>query len=91
MGYANVKVFADGFPAWMKAQGNYAAVSIEYIAQQYQDNLAVFVDSRPKKPKFDKGHIPSAISIPDTQFDKLAGKLPADKATPLVFYCGGFT
>jgi 3-mercaptopyruvate sulfurtransferase SseA len=44
MGYANVKVFADGFPAWMKAQGNYAAVSIEYVAQQYQDNLAVFVD-----------------------------------------------
>jgi rhodanese-related sulfurtransferase len=75
----------------MKAPGNYAAVSIEYIAQQYEANESVMVDSRPKRPKFDKGHIPSAMSIPDTQFDKLKGKLPADKATPLIFYCQGFT
>ncbi|CAB1062195.1 hypothetical protein D1BOALGB6SA_6971 [Olavius sp. associated proteobacterium Delta 1] len=75
----------------MKGQGNYAAVSIEYVAQQYEANQMVIVDSRPKRAKFDKGHIPSAISLPDTQFDKLKGKLPADKATPLVFYCGGFT
>ena len=75
----------------MKAQGNYAAVSIEYVTQQYEANQTIIVDSRPKRPKFDKGHIPSAISIPDTQFDKLKGKLPADKTTPLIFYCGGFT
>jgi len=33
--------------------------------------------------------IPTAINIPDSEFDKLAGQLPADKATPLIFYCGG--
>ena len=75
----------------MKVPGNYAAVPIEYVAKQYEDNTAIIVDSRPKRPKFDKGHIPSAISIPDTQFDKFKGKLPADNATPLIFYCGGFT
>ncbi len=75
----------------MKAPGNYATVSIEYVAQLYEANETVIVDSRPKRAKFDKGHIPSAISIPDTQFDKLKGKLPVDKATPLIFYCGGFT
>jgi rhodanese-related sulfurtransferase len=75
----------------MNVPGNYAAVSIEYVAKQYEENTAVMVDSRPKRPKFDKGHIPSAISIPDTQFEKLKGKLPSDKATPLIFYCGGFT
>ena len=75
----------------MKAPGNYAAVSIEHVAQLYEANETVIVDSRPKRAKFDKGHIPSAISIPDTQFDKLKGKLPTDKATPLIFYCGGFT
>ena len=91
MGYSNVKVFAAGFPAWMKAKGSYAAVSVEYVAKQLEGNAAIVIDSRPKKPKFDKGHIPSAISIPDTQFEKLKGKLPADKATPLIFYCGGFT
>ena len=91
LGYTNVKVFADGFPAWMKTPGNYAVVSLEYVAKLYEANETVIVDSRPKRAKFDKGHIPSAISIPDTQFDKLKGKLPAGKATPLIFYCGGFT
>ena len=51
----------------------------------------VLVDSRPKKPKFDKGHIPTAISIPDSQFEKLKGKLPRDPRTPLIFYCEGYT
>jgi rhodanese-related sulfurtransferase len=51
----------------------------------------VLVDTRPKKPKFDKGHIPTAISLPDSQFDKLKGKLPSDKNTPLIFYCEGYT
>ena len=48
------------------------------------------VDSRPKRKKYDKGHIPTAISIPDSQFKKMTAKLPADKNQTLVFYCGGF-
>ena len=75
----------------MKAKGNYAAVSVEYVAKQVESNAAVIIDSRPKKPKYDKGHIPSAISIPESQFEKLQGKLPRDSQVPLIFYCGGFT
>ena len=75
----------------MKTKGNYAAVAIEYVAKQYETNQMILVDSRPKRPKYDKGHIPSAISIPDTRFDELKGKLPADKTLPLIFYCEGFT
>ena len=75
----------------MKIKGNYASVSIEYVAKQVESNEAVVVDSRPKKPKYDKGHIPSAISIPDSQFEKLQGKLPRDNNTPLIFYCEGYT
>ena len=26
-----------------------------------------------------------------TRLEKLKGRLPADKSTPLIFYCGGFT
>ena len=91
MGYSNVKVFMAGFPAWMKAKGSYAAVSVEYVAKQLEGNEAIVIDSRPKKPKFDKGHIPSAISIPDSQFEKLQGRLPRDENTPLIFYCEGYT
>jgi rhodanese-related sulfurtransferase len=49
----------------------------------------VIVDARPKRKKYDKGHLPGAISIPDTQFDKYKDQLPEDKSKMLVFYCGG--
>ena len=75
----------------MKAKGSYAAVSVEYVADQVAKNEAVLVDARPKKAKYDKGHIPSAISIPDSEFDKLQGKLPADKNVLVIFYCEGYT
>ncbi len=51
----------------------------------------VIIDTRPTRPKYVKGHLPGAISIPDSKFDKLKGNLPTDKSTPLVFYCGGYT
>lgn len=75
----------------MKVQGNYASVSEEYVAQQIDTNKVVVVDSRPYKPKYVEGHIPTAISIPDSQFDELKGKLPQDTSLALIFYCGGYT
>jgi rhodanese-related sulfurtransferase len=51
----------------------------------------VLIDSRPKRKKYDKGHIPGAINIPDTSFDKEKDQLPADKSKLLVFYCEGPT
>jgi len=49
------------------------------------------IDSRPAK-RYDDGHIPGAISIPaDDIATKGAALLPADKKTPLIFYCGGIT
>ena len=49
------------------------------------------IDTRPKKAKFDKGHIPGAVSIPDKQFEEFKGLLPQDKEVPLVYYCEGYT
>ncbi len=90
LGYSNVKVFADGFPGWMKVPGNFAAVSTDWIQQQMDAQAdMLLIDSRPKQAKYDQGHIPGAISISDSQFDKLRGQLPAEKNKPLIFYCGG--
>lgn len=74
----------------MKVAGNYPAVSADWIKKQIdpKTNL-VLIDSRPKRKKYDKGHIPTALSIPDSQFAKMQDQLPTDKSTPLVFYCGG--
>ncbi len=91
MGYTNVKVFAEGFPGWMKVKGHYACVSPQWMKKQIGAKAdMVLVDARPRRTKYDKGHIPTAISIPDTQFDKFKDRLPAAKDKPLVFYCGGY-
>ncbi|MCG8640160.1 MAG: rhodanese-like domain-containing protein [Desulfobacterales bacterium] len=49
----------------------------------------MFIDSRPYKTKYVKGHIPGAVNIPLTEFDKKKDLLPKDKNALLVFYCGG--
>jgi len=74
----------------LKVPGNYPSISVEWVKKQI-DNKAdmVVIDSRPKRKKYDKGHVATAISIPDSQFDKLKNQLPKDKTKLLVFYCGG--
>jgi rhodanese-related sulfurtransferase len=90
LGYTNVKVFAEGYPIWIADRANYPAVSAEWVKGQIEKGADMaLVDSRPKRKKYDKGHIPTAISIPDMQFDELKGQLPTDKRKLVVFYCGG--
>ena len=90
LGYTNVRVFAGGFPEWA-SQGNLGAGSIPQLKKLMDAKEPLtLVDARPKERKYDKGHIPGAISLPDSQFDKLAAQLlPADKAAALYFYCEG--
>jgi rhodanese-related sulfurtransferase len=89
LGYTNSQVYANGYPHWVK-QGNVGAVTVEYIKKIVAgDSKTVLIDSRPKKRKYDKGHIPGAISLPDTEFEQKSALLPEDKSTPLIFYCGG--
>jgi rhodanese-related sulfurtransferase len=75
----------------MKVAGNSAGVSADWVKKQIDKKAdMMLIDSRPKRKKYDKGHIPTAISIPDMQFDKMTDQLPRDKSQLLVFYCGGF-
>ncbi|MFZ5584296.1 MAG: rhodanese-like domain-containing protein [Thermodesulfobacteriota bacterium] len=53
--------------------------------------IGLLVDSRPKPTKYDQGHIPGAISLPFSAWEKMKGLLPADKAALVVFYCEGLT
>jgi len=63
---------------------------MEHIKVPMAEDVRI-IDSRPKRAKYDKGHIPGAISIPDSQFDKMTAQLPAQKDALLIFYCGGPT
>ena len=91
MGYTQVKVYAEGYPGWIKEKENYPDVPVEFVKNAMDGKTEmVLVDSRPKEGKYDQGHIPTAISIPDTHFEKMTNLLPAKKESLLVFYCGGF-
>lgn len=52
---------------------------------------AIIIDSRPLK-KYQVSHIPSALALPDTSFDKMyegvLGKV--DKSKEIIVYCGGY-
>jgi len=88
LGYTNIKVYPAGSPDW-KARGAQMSVSVAYIKKLVDEKAPyVLIDARPKRVA-DKGMIPTAINISDSEFDKHVDKLPADKATLLIYYCGG--
>lgn len=67
-------------------------VDYDFVQQHVvvpRNESVMIIDSRPYEAKYVKGYIPTAYSIPDTQFDKLTDQLPADKNALLIFYCGG--
>jgi hypothetical protein len=49
----------------------------QHLSIPMQDGV-MLIDARPYKPKYIKGLIPMAISSPNSQFDKMTDKLPAD-------------
>ena len=67
------------------------AAFVQQYAVMPQLEGVMIVDSRPYKPKYALGHIPMAVNIPDSQFEKMTDMLPEDKNALLVFYCGGPT
>ncbi|KAA0258565.1 sulfurtransferase [Deferribacter autotrophicus] len=89
-GYKNIKVYLAGMPDWSKK--SYAEITHKY-AKKLLDKGVLFIDARPDR-KWKKGTIPGAINIPDTKFmrnpEPYLAKLPQDKNTPIVVFCGGY-
>lgn len=83
-----VPVKAEEAQDWMF----HDVVEVEFVKQYVTIPMSqevMLIDSRPKRSKYDKGHIPMAVSIPDSQFEKMVDKLPKDKDTLLISYCEG--
>ena len=88
LGYSAIEVYAEGMPDW-KVKGGPVAVSGAYIKKLMDEKQPyTLIDARPKRVT-DKGVIPTALAISDTEFDKNVDKLPADKASLVIYYCGG--
>ena len=59
------------------------------VAQGPEKGGYTLIDSRPPGG-YQKGHIPTAISIPFPKMKAMAGKMPNDKESMVIFYCQGF-
>lgn len=71
-------------------------VSAEFVKSIVSDNMlreepsddVLLIDARPKRARYDRGHIPTAVNLPNSDFEDRAKEvLPEDKSTLLVFYC----
>ena len=94
-GCATTQKSSDLAKKEVKADWKFHTIVDVKFVQQYgkfpRPEGSLIIDSRPTRPKYDKGYIPTAISIPDSKFAKMVDKLPEDKNTLLIFYCGGPT
>ena len=98
LGYTDVKVFADGYPAWVKAFGAApAAVAVKAGAAEGSIDIATFEKIIKENPQsimlidvrdadeYAAGSFKSAVNIPTDELEKKIPSLPADK--PIVFVC----
>ena len=94
-GFAATTLAADTKKEASKADWKFHdIVDVDFVMQHISVPMAedvMIIDARPKRAKYNKGHIPGAVSIPDSKFDKMTAQLPASKEALLIFYCGGPT
>ena len=86
-GFTNVKLYQAGEPEWKKK--SYREVDLAVIKSAQAKNAAFIIDARPYK-MFLKETIPGAVSIPDTEMDKLKGRFPVYQKEKIITFCGGY-
>jgi rhodanese-related sulfurtransferase len=86
-GFKNVKLYQAGEPEWKTKY--YSEIGTPVIQSAQKKNDAFLIDARPFK-KYLQSTIPGAISIPDTDMEKLLGKFPVDKDIKIITFCGGY-
>jgi len=87
-GHTNVKVYSAGEPEWAKR--SYLEIGTNVVKAYQENNSALLVYTRPQI-KYLQETIPGSLSIPDTNLDKLIGRLPIDKNEKIVTFCAGYT
>lgn len=87
LGYTNIVVYQEGYPDWVE-KGMQTSISGSYLKKLVDTKAkAMIIDVGPAAV-FAKGAIPGAVNIPESRFEEMADRLPADKATLLIIYCG---
>lgn len=96
-GYATVKVYEAGYPAWTEKYGAAQKVEVKSGGADGTIDPAQFQKIMAENPasiqvidvrdpdEFASGHMPGAVNIPVGQLEKRVAELPANK--PVVFVC----
>ncbi len=87
LGFTNVKLYQAGEPEW--AAKNYLEIGTPIAKSAFEKHGALFMDCRPSG-KFLAESIPGAMYMNDEELDKLAGRFPTDKNTPIITFCAGY-
>jgi len=97
LGYKNVKVFAAGYPAWVKLVGHSEPIEIKAGEEEGSVDLTLFRKIIAESPdsimlidvrdpdEFVTGHFPTAVNIPTDQLEIKLKTMTADK--PIFFVC----
>lgn len=64
-----------------------AITPADLLEQIDRGTAPVILDVR-SKTEYDDGHVPGALHVPFLQVSAASSRLPADRRTPLVVYCG---
>ena len=97
MGYTNIFVYEEGYPAWVAAYGSGQTLTVtaggdegvidvaqfQQILSENPDSMFI-VDVRDPE-EFAAGTFPGAVNIPVGELEKRVDELPKDK--PVVFVC----
>lgn len=85
LGFKNVKVFHAGLPAWKKdgqpIVSNIAGLD-NFIAIEASH---ILIDLRPAQAVA-RGHIPKAVSLPESGIETMKDQFPKHKAAPIILY-----
>lgn len=82
-----VALLASAFVAGSLLAGEFPDVSIKEVRDLSKSGKAVIIDVNGTE-SYKGGHVPGALNFEAIEAE-LAKKLPADKETPIVAYCGG--
>jgi len=85
LGYNNVKVYHAGLPAWKK-DGHIVVSGVAGLENLNKTEASyILIDLRPAD-MIQKGHIPSAVSLPSGGIEALESQFPKYKAASIILY-----
>jgi len=97
LGYTNIKIFCDGYPAWVALVGEKKEIQISAGTTEGSIDLNTFRQILTERPdsvllvdvrdpdEFAAGHFPTAVNIPTNALETKLPALTIDR--PLIFVC----